>query len=311
MLIGNKLFPYPTLNRNPDFSDYKSQSTFAIAFDTQDDGELIRTKTDIILKNVHFELSDTGLEALFTGGYVECAMIIECSASMFRKKYTIRDLHQDISITIGDLSGNVYVSAFMYATQAINNYSNPQFLDDYTGYEFEIDKYDILAVDDGYKFNIDTNPDSDNKVSSIFTIVKQNNAGMMLGYQSTLNRINITLSPEYYSYYDNLKNTSDFNNIMFAMLAIPVLTGCIYDIKNGEYSDIEDIYETQRWFKAVCMSYKRETGKELTLDELNDLNPVELAQIVLNNSTCNGLKDFNTCIVRGSQNMGFVEEQDE
>ncbi len=44
MLIGNRLFPYPILNRNPELSGYKSSSSFMLMFDTQENNDLIRTK---------------------------------------------------------------------------------------------------------------------------------------------------------------------------------------------------------------------------------------------------------------------------
>ena len=113
MLIGSKLFPYPILNRNPDYSQYKSDSTFNLVFDT-DNGDLIKTKTDVVLKNVRFILKNPGLEMLFIGKHIACAMIVECSPSAFRRKYLISDLEQDILIPIGDLSGTVYISAFLY-----------------------------------------------------------------------------------------------------------------------------------------------------------------------------------------------------
>ena len=312
MLIGNKLFPYPVLNRNKELSQYKDSSTFFLTFDT-DGGELIKTKTDIIFKNVRFVLKNEGLEALYIGRYIACAMIVECSSSAYRKKFTISDLPQDILIPIGDLSGNVVVSAYLFAQENIPEYANNEFDPDYEGYSFNIEKYDILAVDDGVRFNIDTNPDSDNKVPSIFTIVKQNGAGNEMSYQSTQNRINICLSPTFYADYDNIKNSPEFNNIMFGLLAIPALSSCIFEIKANidEFGDVEDIFESQRWFKAVCLAYKRETKKELTLEELADLNPVVLSQIVLNDATCNGLRDFSNFIIQGNQAARWGDEVDE
>lgn len=301
MLIGNKLFPYPTLNNNQDLSQYKETSSFQLLFDT-DQGELIKTQSEIILKNIRFQLKNKGLEALYTSRKIDCAVIVECSASAFRRRYQLFDTPKDIKIQIGDLSGNVSISAYMYAVENILGYSNPEFVDDYAEYTFNIERYDILAIDDGYRFNIDLNPEADNKVPSIFTIVKQNDAGSQMRCHSTANRINICLSPDYYADYDNIKNSPEYNNIMFAILAIPALTSCIHEIRNNinEYGDIDDILETKKWFKAVMTAYKRETSKNLTLDDLIEIEPVVLSQIVLNSATCNGLRDFGNFIIRGS-----------
>lgn len=38
MQLGNRVFPYPVLNKNDNLSDYKESSTFMVSFDTNEDG---------------------------------------------------------------------------------------------------------------------------------------------------------------------------------------------------------------------------------------------------------------------------------
>lgn len=38
MQLGNRVFPYPVLNKNDGLSDYKESSTFMVSFDTDENG---------------------------------------------------------------------------------------------------------------------------------------------------------------------------------------------------------------------------------------------------------------------------------
>lgn len=81
------------------------------------------------------------------------------------------------------------------------------------------------------------------------------------------------------------------------MLAIPVLANCINEIQTYDWDDIETICDSHRWFNAVRISYRRKKGTELILEDFNDMNSLELAQLVLNSASCNGVKDFENMLV--------------
>lgn len=311
MHIGNKIFPYPTLNNNIQLSEYNSTSTYEIIFDTEENGEPIRTKESIVFKNMRFVLNNEELSNLYKIGKIKAALIIECSATTFRKMYEVTDIATDIIVPINLLKDTVNVSSYVYAIENINNYQNSDFTDDYIGYVFNIEKYDILAIDDGFKFSININPSEDNKLASIFTIVKKESIDLQMMYESTSNKINIFLSPEYYSNYDNMKTMPEFNNIVFSMIVIPALAGCLCELKSSidDYMDIGDVIEQKRWFKSIILSYEKVTGSSLSMEEFKEKNSLELAQIVLNNATCNGIRDFHNLLVKGKGSEGAEEDE--
>lgn len=308
MLIGNRIFPYPVLNRNQALSDYKEESKFQISFDTDEDGKLIIQRSSVIFKNLCYTLEDDGLETLVNAGKAQGCLIVECSASTFRKWYPITQQPTDLSISAKELNGVVVVSCYIYATEDIPSFSSSGFQADYEGYHFDLDQFDILAADDGYKFKIDLDTTEDDKVASIFTIVPKENRDDLMTYSDDGNKITIALPKEYFDHYNNIKRKSDYNNIAFAMIAIPVLTACINEIKNTEYDDLADLIEHNAWFNAVEISYKRVFGKPLTLDELENIEALTLAQTVLNFSSCNGIKDFGNILIGNGE--GGAEEDE-
>lgn len=297
MQLGNRVFPYPVLNKNGSLSDYKESSTFMVSFDTDENGAPYVIDGKVIFKNLHYTITDESLKKLIEEGKLKGAFIVECSASVYRNKFEISQTPYDLPVSAHDLNGNVVVSCYVYATEDIVGFKSDGFIDEYGDYTFEIDKFDILAADDGYKFRIDLDPTEDDKVASIFTVVPVETDDGIMKYENSDRNITIQLPRQYFDSYESIKRKKEFNNIAFAMLAIPVLANCISEIQTYDWDDIESICDRHRWFNAVRISYRRKRGTELILEDFNDMNSLELAQLVLNSASCNGVKDFENMLV--------------
>lgn len=306
MQIGNRIFPYPVLNRDASLSDYLDTSAFRLEFDVGDDGVPIIENGEVLFKNLHYTLTDPTLSSLVEAGKLKGAFVVECSASVYRSRFDITASPCNLRISAHEINGNVVASCYLYATEDIPNFKSDGFVPEYSGYTFDIDKFDIIAVDDGYKFKIDLDPTEDDKVASIFKIVKKEGNSDILTYSNGDKSIVIQLPSLYYDAYDNIKMRREYNNIAFAMLAIPVLASCIDEC--AQYESMDDILDRHSWFNAVCISFKRKTGRELQYDELDSTNKLELAQLVLNSASCNGLKDFGDMLL-GSDERGDDDDE--
>lgn len=308
MRIGRRSFPYPVLNKEQSLSGFSENRTMQLVFNTDEDGLFKIENGYVIIKSIHYTINDADLKKYIEEGKIVGKLIIECSASTFRKCYDISQEPKDINVHASELFGEVVISCCLIANENIIAYKSNGFSPEYNGYSFEIDKYDILGVDDGIKFKLDVDVSADNKVASIFLVVpKETNDGVMT-YDSGDKNITIMLPKEIYEHYDNIKRKSDYNNIAFSMMAIPVLAGCLEQIKQEEGLDnIEDIINEKSWFNAVCISYKKETGNELKTDNFFDIDSYILAQKVLNNGSCNGIKDFGEMIIG---TMGGMDEDE-
>lgn len=297
MQLGNRVFPYPVLNKNDNLSDYKESSTFMVSFDTNEDGSPYVVDGKVIFKNLHYTITDDSLKELIEEEKLKGAFIVECSASVYRNKFDISQTPYDLPVSVHELNGNVVTSCYIYATEDITGFKSDGFIDDYKNYTFDIDKFDILAADDGYKFKIDIDPTEDDKVSSIFTVIPLETNESIMKYENGDRNITIELPREYFNSYDIIKRKKEYNNIAFSMIAIPVLSNCISEINTYEWEDIDSICDEHKWFNAVRISYKRKKGTELILENFYEMNSLELAQLVLNNASCNGVKDFENMLV--------------
>lgn len=311
MHVGNKNFPYPILNKEKELSDYKS-AVFKFIFKKQLDGGIKRNSQKLFLEDIKFVLEDKLLNKLYIENKLKCALVIEASSAMYRKVFEITNLESNIEIPIKDLSGEVVISAYMYATDVIKDYVNPDFIVEYEGYKFDFDKYEILAIDDGYKFKIDADDIEGDTATSIFSIIKKEDNEDIMTYDYTGKKVKIYLSQEYYNIYSNYKDLSQTQNIFFAMIVVPILTYSLMEIlKDVEYStEVEDIEDDYNWFKSIRIAYVKIYNKPFLLDDFMDINMNEFVQEMFNNTVCGALKDLDKELLNGGRSEEDEEEED-
>ena len=287
MQIGNKLFPYPTINNNMIRSCFKD-TVYEFIYEDKNDGQ------NYILENAYVNINNEYIRKLMKDGYIGAGLIVECSTTVFRKMYEITLEPKTIKINIGDLRDKVVISCYLYAKTNISNYQDDDFLDDYQGYNFEIEKNDIIAIDDGFTTIIDYDESIDKKVASIFQVIRSNSIETMTIEMKT-KKIVISLPEEEFVYYDTLRKNDNFQNIFFTMLAIPALTYCLKEFQDNilsEQYNLDVVEMNYTWFISVKNAYKIQYGIELTEEIFKDLNVSILSQKLLNNGVLNGIKDL-------------------
>lgn len=92
------------------------------------------------------------------------------------------------------------------------------------------------------------------------------------------------------------------------MMAIPVLTACFSEVKalyKSAGEDLQVVLDTYKWFRAVMKSYKKEKGIDLNEEDFDSIQPLDLAQIVFNYSSVNGIDKFYDLVT----NVGGDEDE--
>ena len=279
MRIKSRLFPYPVLNNNKMLSDYKEGVSFELMFDSS---ENMSADGFLKLKGIHIESNDGYLTDLLRAKMIKGVLIVECSSTVFRKKFEITNEPRDIKIPIDEFEDDVDISTFIYATEDIEKYYNPNFLDSYSGFSFKIEKYCILAADDGFTVKVNKRPEIENKKSSIFTVVRDiDSTENLVRYKMGNRKISIYLPDKHFEYYNAIKRNRKFLNASFATIAVPVLSECLINIrdlmKRDEDKTVEDICFDYPWFRSVCKAYEREKGTKLQNSSFrDDIVPMEL-----------------------------------
>lgn len=298
MRIGNKIFPYPVLNHIPHLSNYEG-CDFDVLYSFKE------TQKEIILENIRFETDSNYLNDLYNNKKIDVVCIVECSETVYRRKFRITREGYNLVLYKADISGKCQITFFAYAIENFVMASN-EFEDDYRGVQFDIDKYDILAAMDNQIMTVVHQEKENDLAHSIFSIVNDhtnNNGDYSVDYSSK--KITIYLSDEDYKNYKIIAGINDYKEQFFNMLLIPALiesiTACKNDLLNG--SSIDEICDGYPWFRSIVSSYKKLHNEELTVDLFKNIKPIELSQELLG-------KPLNTSFKKMLENKELSEGDD-
>ena len=277
MQIKNRLYPYPILNDNANLSTFFDCS-FKLLFSERQEGD------SFILENVRFETNSKTLEQLYDQGNIGVMCIVECSHSVVRRCYPLTNkLGKAIVLSNNDFVDKVEISMFAYAKTNLRFTSN-EVIDEYKDLEFQIDKYDVIAANDGVIIFFNHIESDDNLAKSIFTIVIDENLDETSAYSADYQgkKITIYLSRPQYENYSIVYNAQQFKEVFFNMLLVPVLTEALTTIKRAvNEMDLDEICNNYQWFHSVIRRYKEVSGKDLTSDTLSEISPIAFAQELL------------------------------
>lgn len=298
MRIGKRLFPYPLLNNNKAYSQYKN-SSISLEYN-----EVI-TENYFILDNIRCNIDCTYMQVLIDEGFAEVVCVVECAQTMLRNHYILTDDLNDIKIPLMDVNGKVDISLFVVAKRDIPNFKCNDFLDDYYDYEFSIEKNDIIGVDDGFTSRIDFNEEDGQDKSSIFLVIKDANiTDRTMRIEASDDKIIISLPIEQWNEYDKTKKIRQFQNLYFSIIAIPALSYALSEMqKLGD--GVDTIRIEKSWFNSFCIAYESVYGEELTDEYFMYMNPYTEAQKLLHNPVIRALDDvFSLTITMGGIDDG-------
>lgn len=300
MQIGNRIFPYPVVNRNEELSDFINGACYKLAFG-EPENPIISDRHYLTLKDVHIELVDDTLREFVQNGYMEATLVVESPESVFRKTYSIGLTPITIKVPLIVLSGKVTISSYLYATKDIFEYKSINFNEDFSNIEFELNKFDIVGIDDGFSFNIEHNDLADNVSESIFEIIRGENSQKYIQYNTDEgdSKIYIYLPKEKFEQYSQVKTSRPFMYIFMGLIVVPVLVDIFNRLKN-EFrfcEDIIDINESYPWFKSVARLYKSIENMNLSVSTFMNSNTLEFAQKIFNNMNVQAIEDAYNMII--------------
>lgn len=286
MRIGKRLFPYPILNNDKLYSQFK-EATFELTYDEE------LTSDEYILKNINCELTSDTIVGLINDNRARIICVIECAETMFRKNYELSLEPSTIKLQLRDLNGKISVSAFVVANEDIDDYFSTDFLEDYEDYHFVIEKNDIIAVDDGFVNKVSFNEEEDTKKSSIFIVIKDKtikDETMQIEFDAS--KITISLPEEQWNTYEKTKRLKKLESLYFSILAIPALSYALSSLQAKGDSGVDILRIDYKWFNSFAKQYENVHGEELTDEEFLKMNPNVEAQKLMNTPVTKALDDI-------------------
>lgn len=304
MQIGNRIFPYPVVNRNEELSDFINGACYKLTFG-EPENPIVSDRHYLTLQDVYIELVDDTLREFVQNGYLKAILVVESPESVFRKTYSLGLTPTTIKIPLLALSGKVTISSYLYATKDILEYKSINFNEDFSDIEFELNKFDIVGIDDGFSFNIEHNDLADNVSESIFEIIRGENSQKYIQYNTDEgdSKIYIYLPKEKFEQYSQVKTSRPFMYIFMGLIVVPVLVDIFNRLKNEFESceDIIDINASYPWFKSVARSYKSIENTDLSVSAFMNSNTLEFAQKIFNNMNIKAIEDAYNMIINQAE----------
>ena len=270
MEIKYKLYPYPILwNKN---DDYKMPSEFSAEIKTEENFKNTKLK-------IKFFLKDKEIEKLIRENKAEYVVHIEGTRTYFRDFISTRETEITYDLKDRDILGKLEINFFILAKQDIRGYRNDNFNEDYSSEAFNLKKGNIIAIADGYRFDIEKNDDELGKISSIFSICKKETVeqtGMTVDMSYEKIRIGLNITD-----YVNYSQLSQNPNKVDSVNSIIIFPALIYIFEQLKKDFTETDYTEYKWFRALENIFKK-NGQELNKELLENEISIDLAQRVLN-----------------------------
>ena len=278
MQVKTKIFPYPIINHNQEYSNYLNKS-FDLVFEAEED------ECSYILSDCKFETDSALINRLYDEGKIGVILAVECSATVYRNVFPLAKIGKNFRLDKVDFTEKVDISMFAFARE---NFilSSDEFDPDYNGIEFEIEKYDIVAANDGFNVYFKHEQSENNLVQSIFSVIPGPDMAeneYVVEYD-TGRKISITLSENDYGNYKIIYTVPVYKEVFFNMLLVPALIEGLSQCKNylNEGSrDLDDVGNRYIWFRSIQSAYKKLKGEDLAVQDFLAISPVSLAQLLL------------------------------
>jgi len=279
MQVKNRIFPYPVINHNLSISDFGDRE-FSFLFKQE------QNEKEFILKNARFVTDSVLLNELYNTGKMVVYCIVECSDTVFRKKYQLNNEGKDIALQKMDFTERVDISIFAVATDNFI-YQTEEFSEDYRGIEIEIEKNDIIGANDGFRVVFNHEEEEDSFAHSIFSIIVSHDLadGAFTVECTTGRKIVVTMSEGNYKNYKIIYTVPVYKEVFFNMILVPALIEglslCQQFLKEIESRDLEDVENQFIWFRSILSAYEKLKGKELTTDDFKKMSVAFVSQELL------------------------------
>ncbi len=279
MQVKNRLFPYPVINHNQILSNFGA-SDFQLLYESEENDNAY------ILKNARFLTESNLINKLYDDGKIIISCIVECSHTVYRKRFELSRKGKNIALPKVDFTERVDISMFATATEDFT-LSSDEFDEDYAGIDFEIEKYDIIGANDGFNIRFKHEEAEENLAASIFSIIVGHDFedGAYSVECNTGKKIVVTMSENDYKNYKVIYTVPTYKEVFFNMLLVPALieglTQCKAYLQEDSSRDLEDVGNQYLWFRSITSAYKRLKGVDLAIDDFKTVSLSFFAQELL------------------------------
>ena len=262
MKFNNISFPHPVLG----IAD-------SIQGDIDFTDEVISEKGAYKIK---FELTQNNndINRLLNEDKAEYFCEVTCTNTLFRETFTSSNNSILFELPKKKVKGKVEFTCLLISKIAIPNYTNTDAHSDYSGFDFDIDKGDVLAVFGKSSFNADIRYERLKAVSQIL-VVKPTKDFDVVNVNLEEPKITVEIPEEdYENFAGNYSDDEKYIPVFHSSFVLNALLVALYNIKK---------HQERFWAEAIMyrIENEKETFQNLSIDE--PINVPEIAQRLLGN----------------------------
>ncbi len=276
----NGNYSHPILTYEP--IDYK-KSTFMVEYSHK------AVKTGHYFK-IKFDVFNEEIKHIIDSKLVCFSIQVESSKAFYRKNFETYDYEYEIFLSNNEVIDMVEIGTALLVKESIKAFKSEDFVDDFEDMTFDLKKNEVIGVYPSIKKDIYSKQEVLKEVSSIFTIIEDEEVNS-ISYDTSNNKIKVTLPKDVSDYYKKCKNNDKKYNLQIinAIIFVPILTGVISDMLNFEEVDN---YSSFAWYKTLISKmekYEREAG--VSVEKQKD-DAFETAQRLMKNINIESIKTF-------------------
>ena len=274
-------YPYPILRESTE--DYKNSSINVIYYyKTLKSGHKFKILCEINNKEILNLIQEKKA----------CYVVqVESPNALYRKSFEFYDPNDiEIELKNDEVIDFVDIGVAVLAKEDIENFYSDDFDDIYKGISFKIFKNEVLGVFQNVRQIITAQNDILKELHSVFKFVKKDGINE-LTYDLYQDRIEIDIPTEIGQYYQERKERKEEIRILNSLICMPVMTGVIIDMQDGE-----EEFSSRLWFKTIRHKIEEIAKKEKKNVEEMYLDPFGTAQKILKNILIESIKDFRTLL---------------
>jgi hypothetical protein len=241
MRLSRRSYPYPVVGNRDDVPGAAFQATV----------EMFADKETIYL-DLNIQNSSSTLRGLIAAASAAYVVHVECTNTLFRRVFELREHTERIAIRADQLNDLVEVNVFAVATRDIPGYIVEGAHSDYEGSAFDVKKADILALGEGRVFVVESSYDVLGRIGSIMQIegaTEEGDLPMRVDFNGE--KIRIILSKDDFRGYKLLRHDEALSAVITTSIVLPALIETLHYVESETGGDAGDALDALRWYRIL------------------------------------------------------------
>lgn len=263
---NNTSFPYPVLGIRNDIVPGLPDDAVALI---ESDSDTYNYSFRMTLK-----YNNALIESLVTEGKAIFTCEADCSKTSYNECFTSYSPIIEFTIPRRYVNGRVTVNAYIIAIETILDYDNPGKHEDFSGFTFNIEPGEILAVFPTVKFDTDLRSDILHVAGTFMEIRKDDNATETT-HRLDSQKIGIVLPSSLYKIYQSKIGEQNIQ-IIHSSLAFNALICALYNLDDMRDRDL-------LWVRCILARFNEEEKFAAYREQIDKKDVPALAQALLDN----------------------------